>query len=189
MAQPEAFEACRPLLRAFEDLRIDYLVGGSLASSFHGIPRSTQDVDVVADLKPVHGPLLVSRLQELYYIELDRIQHAILSRSSFNVLYLRTMFKVDIFMLNDDPYSREEMRRRQRIEVEGEPLEIASAEDTVLQKIVWYRRGGEISDRQWLDIVGVMKVCRGKLDSEYLDRWASHLEITELLARAHDDAG
>ena len=190
MVLADAFEACLPVIRAFEDLGIDYLVGGSLASSFHGTPRSTDDVDLVADLRPAHAPLLAARLEGDYYLDLDRIRHAIRMRSSFNVIYLRTMFKIDVFVKQDDPYARQEMRRRQRVDLAGgERIDVASAEDSVLQKLVWYRRGGELSDRQWQDVLGVLKVRRKDLEIDYLERWAAELEIEDLLERALADAG
>jgi len=190
MAQADAFEACLPVIRALEDLDVGYLVGGSLASSFHGTPRSTDDVDLVADLKPAHGPLLAATLEGAYYFDPDRIRHAIRSRSSFNVIYLRTMFKVDVFVKHDDPYARHEMRRRQRVDLGiGARIDVASAEDSVLQKLVWYRRGGEQSDRQWQDLLGVLKVRRQELEFDYLERWAADQEVADLLERALADAG
>lgn len=189
MAQPEAFEASFPLIHVLEDLHVDYLVAGSLASSYHGTPRSTQDVDLVADLKLAHGPLLASRLEGRYYVDLDRVLHAIRSRSSFNVIFLKTMFKIDVFVLKDDPLARQEMQRRQRIVIsDGERIEIASPEDTVLQKLAWYRKGGGVSSRQWDDLLGVLKVCRKSLDFGYLKRWASHLGVADLLVQALEDA-
>ncbi len=190
MFQADAFEACLPVIRALEELGIDYLVGGSLASSFHGTPRSTDDVDLVADLKPAHALLLAAKLEGEYYLDLDRIRHAIRARSSFNVIYLRTMFKVDVFVKRDDSFARQEMRRRLRVDLgEGAPIDVASAEDSVLQKLLWYRRGGELSDRQWHDLLGILKVRREDLDFDYLKRWASDQKVTDLLDRAFADAG
>ena len=102
------------------------------------------------------------------------------------------MFKADIFVLKNDPLAREEMRRRQRVVVDkesGRAIDIASPEDTVLQKIAWYRLGGGTSERQWADLLGVLKVQRHDLDREYLERWAIHLDVSELLRRALQDAG
>lgn len=189
MGQAEAFEASRPLVHAFERLGIDYLIGGSLASSFHGRPRSTQDVDLVADLKASHVPPLVAELEDRYYLDADRMMQAIRERSSFNIIYLPTMFKVDVFVLKDEPLASEEMRRRQRIELGDEEVDLATAEDTILQKLLWYRRGGETSQRQWDDLLGVLKVQGNRLDFEYLDTWAEHVEVADLLERARLDAG
>lgn len=190
MVMAEAFEACLPVIRTFEDLSVDYLVGGSLASSFHGTPRSTHDVDLVADLRLAHAPLLAARLEGGYYLDLDRIRQAIRTRSSFNVIYLKTTFKVDVFVKKDDAYAREEMRRRQRVEIErGTLIDVASAEDSVLQKLFWYRQGGERSDRQWQDLLGVLKVRNQRIDLGYLERWAEEQRIADLLEQALADAG
>ena len=102
------------------------------------------------------------------------------------------MFKVDVFVLKNDPLSREEMARRKRVswgEAETIRLVVASAEDTVLQKLIWFQSGGGVSERQWNDLLGVLKVCRDELDLEYLERWSRHLHIEKLLTRALADAG
>lgn len=190
MVQWEAFAASRPVIQALEALGVPYLVGGSLASSYHGTPRSTQDVDLVADLRPEHVSAFVARLADRYYVDAERVAQAVRSRSSFNVIYLETMFKVDVFVLKDKPLEQEEMRRRKRIDLgDGEPIAIATAEDTILQKLLWFRLGGEASERQWRDLLGILKVRRGNLDLDYLERWAERLELTELLGRARSEAG
>ncbi len=190
MAEVEAFEASLPVIQALKEIRADYLVAGSLASSFHGTPRSTHDVDLVADLTPAHAPLLAARLEARYHVDADRILKAIRARSSFNVIHLKTMFKIDVFVMKDQPLSREEMRRRLRVDIGyGEEIDVASAEDTVLQKIAWYRLGGETSDRQWQDLLGVLKVRSKDLDYSYLERWASEVGLMDLLEVALNDAG
>jgi hypothetical protein len=98
-------------------------------------------------------------------------------------------FKVDVFVLTRDSLARTEMDRRELIAIgEGVSAYFATAEDTVLQKLVWYQKGARISERQWNDVLGVLKVQRGRLDQEYLDRCASILGVAELLARAREEA-
>ena len=187
-----ALDAALDVVRALRDLRVDYLVGGSVASSLYGLPRTTNDVDIVADLKLAHIPQLVSALEASFYIDGDRARHAVERRSSFNVIYLRTMFKVDLFVLKEDLLSREEMRRRRRVTVgDGEhqiEIEVASAEDVVLQKLDWYRLGNRVSDRQWTDLLGVLKV-QTDLDHDYLGRWTSELGLDDLYREALREAG
>ncbi len=188
----EALRASLEIIRTLEELDVPYLVAGSLASSLHGTPRSTNDADLVADLRLAHVPLLAAALEAEFYLDRDRIRDAVQRRSSFNVIYLETMFKVDIFVLKNDPLAREEMRRRQRVVVDeesGRAIDVASPEDTVLQKIAWYRLGGSASQRQWDDILGVLKVQRHDLDREYLERWGVHLDVPDLLRQAFRDAG
>ncbi len=188
----EALRASLEVIRVLEELDVPYLVGGSLASSFHGTPRSTNDADLVADLRLANVPLLAAALETEFYLDRDQIRDAVRRRSSFNIIYLETMFKVDVFVLKNDPLAREEMRRRQRVVVDEESaraIDVASPEDTVLQKIAWYRLGGSASQRQWDDILGVLKVQRHDLDREYLERWAVHLDVPDLLLQAFQDAG
>jgi len=176
------------LARVFDNLGIRYLVGGSLASSLYGIPRATQDVDLVADIEVPHVEPLVSALVGEFYVDMDMIHEAVENRSSFNVIHLATMFKADVFAMRGDAWSREEMTRprTELLEVSGHRVAIrfASPEDTLLHKLVWYKLGNRISDRQWSDAVGVLKVQGDSLDRVYLERWAAQLDVADLLLRA-----
>lgn len=192
MAVEPALAVALEVARALERLGVPYLVGGSVASSLYGIPRSTQDVDLLADLRDQHVEPLVAALGDRFYVDSERVRQAVERRSSFNVIQLATMFKVDLFVLEDDPLSQAEMARRRRVRVGDGPdehLEVASAEDTVLQKLLWYRLGSGLSDRQWGDLVGILKVQRGRLDLAYLERWAREADVVDLLHRAFTDAG
>jgi hypothetical protein len=162
------------LARTFDDLAIRYVVGGSLASSLHGVPRATQDVDLVAKIGLPHVQDLTNALSPEFSNDAGMIRDAIRRRASFNVVHLATMFKADIFVARDDAWSREEMARARTEELdtpEGRvTIQFASAEDTLLHKLLWYRLGNDVSDRQWGDIVGVLRVQADSLDREYLDR-------------------
>lgn len=174
-----------------EQLGIPYLIGGSLASSLHGIPRATQDVDIVADIKVHHIPLLVDTLKADFYIDADVIREAIQRRSSFNVIHLETMFKVDIFMLREDKSSQEEMARREQYQVSDNPpqlLFLSSAEDVILHKLYWFQLGGGVSERQWNDVLGVLQVQQETLDYEYLKRSAKQRGVSKLLEQVLGDA-
>lgn len=176
------------LARVFDELGVRYLVGGSFASSLYGVPRSTQDVDLVAELRAESAQALYDRLSSSFYVDVDMIRDAIARRASFNVIHLETMFKADVFIMKGDSWSREEMTRA-KVEAFEAPsgstsVRLASPEDTLLHKLVWYKLGSEISERQWSDILGVLRVQGEKLDAEYLDRWAPLLDVDLLLARA-----
>ena len=191
-AVDEILEITLFVTETLEQLGVPYLVGGSLASSLHGTPRATQDADLVADLRIQHIPALVAALEEAFYVDAEMIRDAIERHSSFNVIHLRTMFKIDVFILKDDPASRQEMERRQVYRVLDEPrrdLVIASPEDIIVQKLYWYQLGTGVSDRQWNDVLGVMKTQGGQLDMPYLTRTAALLNVEDLLQRACRDAG
>ncbi len=183
--------ALTSIVTAFEQLSIDYYIGGSVASSVYGIPRATFDVDLIADLRAEHVRPLVKKLEAEYYIDEDMIMDAIKYRSSFNIMYLVSMLKIDIFLPKLRSFDHEEYHRaRPEVLVQGtRPFYMASSEDTVLHKLEWYRMGNEISDRQWNDILGVLKIQGKTIDMKYLWHWAVHLRVADLLDRALEDAG
>lgn len=191
MNTSQVLAAITPIVEALEELGVSYHIGGSVASSIYGIFRATIDADLVANLHLEQVRPLVKRLQADYYIDEDMIRDAIKRRSSFNVIHLDTMLKVDVFIPKTRLFDQEELRRvQQEVLSEGtRPFNIASPEGTILNKLEWYRMGGEVSDRQWNDILGVLKVQGTNLDIVYLQHWAANLNVTDLLERAFVDAG
>lgn len=179
------------LTEILEELGIRHLVGGSLASSLHGIPRATQDVDLVADLRPGQVEAFLEKVGDEFYVDRDMVRDAVRRRSCFNLIHLDSMFKLDVFVLSDDPAQAREMERRRSFIVDPDSnrsLVVASAEDIILMKLQWYRAGGEVSDRQWSDALGVIKVQGAGLDTAYLHRGATQMEIGDLLAKALEQA-
>lgn len=188
MKLPDIIEVTLKVVRVFEEVGIAYHVGGSLASSAFGIARSTLDVDIVADIKHKQATLLYESLKEEFYIDIDMIRDAINRRSSFNLIHLETMFKVDVFIPKNRPFDRQAFIRRIQKPVSAEDpsqqLFFATPEDTILNKLEWYKGGGEVSERQWKDVIGVLKVQREGLDISYLTSWAKELKVYNLLEKA-----
>ena len=192
MTIAEPIKITRMIAGMFEQLQIPYYVVGSLASSFHGIPRATADADLIADIKPKHIRQLSQMLKEEFYVDDERILKAVSSHASFNVIHLGTMFKIDVFIQKRDPLSKAEMARREKYQVteeKGQELFIASAEDIVLSKLQWYQSGGCVSDRQWNDVLGVIQVCSDDLDYDYLVNTAEKRKLTSLLNKVLNAAG
>jgi hypothetical protein len=188
----EAFQVLLEVTRVLDELEVPYVVGGSLASSLHGIPRSTQDADLVAALRTDHIQSFIGRVEGVFYLSPERVEAAVRQRTSFNLIHLKTMIKVDLFVFSETPLAKQEMARRQILPIPGEPtaqLQIASPEDTILQKLLWYRKGGGVSERQWNDILGVVKVQGKALDVGYLQEWAKRSGIEDLLAQVFADSG
>ncbi len=166
-----------------ERLGVPYVIGGSLASAVHGVMRATMDADIVADLRLEHAEPLSRSLKGAFYVDVTAIREAIRRRDSFNVIHLKTMFKVDIFIPRRS-FDQAQLQRRTAEVVATHPERkayVATAEDIVLAKLAWYRQGGEVSDRQWQDVLGVLRVQSGRLDRAYLQRMAAALDIVKLL--------
>jgi len=184
---PDLLVALAPVLDALRGLGARHYVGGSIASSAHGVPRASIDADVVAELDPAHAALLVAALGDGFYVSEERVRDAIARRASFNVIHLETMVKVDVFVSKDRAFDRRAFERARPATAEGGgELPVSSAEDTVLAKLEWYRRGGEVSERQWTDVTGVLRAVVA-IDEEYLRRGAVELRVSDLLDRAIDE--
>ncbi|HEX2207651.1 MAG TPA: hypothetical protein VHG93_08195 [Longimicrobium sp.] len=150
-AMEEALAVTLHVIGALEQLRVPYVVGGSIASPIYGKPRATQDVDVIADLGEEHIPPFITALQNDFYLDEPAVRDAVRRRSTFNVIHLATMFKVDVFVAKKDvPTAQELARRRTYVPPEAPDREIAlaSPEDVVVQKLYWYRLGDHVSERQ-----------------------------------------
>ena len=179
------------VIRALERVGAQYLVGGSLASSLHGVPRATQDIDIVVDLSPTHIPALIRELSREFFVDEQRVKTAVPRRETFNIIDRQSMIKVDVFVLGDDDLSRGQIARRVQYELPGaagQTLFLSAPEDVVAHKLYWYRLGGGVSDRQWGDAVNVLKVQAGRLDSALLERIAAARGVSDLLGKALREA-
>jgi hypothetical protein len=183
------FDVAKRVADVFEQLGIRYCIGGSIASGIHGEYRATNDADLVADILPEHIAPLVQALEGEFYIDPDMMRGALRARGSFNLIHLRTAYKVDVYVPKNRLFDRAEIERSQ---LQPIPLAdggawqapVASAEDTVLAKLDWYRQGGEVSDRQWRDVIYILRLREAELDMAYLRQGAASLGVADLLEQA-----
>ena len=191
MTETDLVAALRPVVEAFDALGARYFLGGSVASSAHGVARASLDADVIVELEPFHIEDLARRLAGDYYTPIDQMRTAAAERRSFNLIHLATMFKIDVFVSKGRPFDRAAVERARPQTMGDEARDVrffvASAEDTVLAKLEWFRLGGETSERQWWDIVGVLRVG-ADADRTYLRQWSAALGVSDLLERALADA-
>ena len=189
----DMIDGITPVMRTLERLGVSYYVGGSIASSTYGIARSTNDADLVADFRLEHLTPFVLQLATEFYISESAIRSAIEQQSCFNVIHLRTVFKVDVFVLKRREFDQIAMSRLQVRPLYFGEVEsfgpIASPEDIVLAKLEWFRKGGEVSERQLLDIKTVLQVQAATIDIDYLWHWSREIEVDDLLLRVLADAG
>jgi hypothetical protein len=174
---------------ALERAGVAYFLGGSLASSFQGEPRATNDIDLVVDLSEAQVEGLVRCLGPDFDVDPEALRRAARERGSWNVIYIPAVTKVDLFVLGQAPFDQSEFVRRRPVEVRpGQVLFLKSAEDTVIRKLLRYRAGGGVSERQWRDLVQVLRHSQAVLDPAYLDTWASRLGLARPLALARQQS-
>lgn len=173
--------------RVLEQQEITYVLVGSLASSMHGIYRSTADIDLLADIKTEHVRALLDALNKSFYVDEHAVRQAVEQHRSFNAIHFDSVFKVDIFIAKADDFARKQLERRELRKIAPEIdqfIYVATAEDTVLAKLRWYRKGGEVSSTQWSDVLGVLGAQSVNLDIAYLREWADKLGVRDLLEKA-----
>ena len=171
----------------FDDLGIRWFIGGSLASSVHGVPRATFDADIMADVRPQHVRPLIKKLGDDWYADEEAIQEAIRNRASFNLIHFATAMKVDVFLPKPRRFDGGQFARARRIAVnDAGDVEacVCCSEDIVAAKLECYRFGGEDSERQWSDVLGVLRLQQGKLDMDLLCDSAEELCVADLLNKA-----
>lgn len=174
------------VVEVLDKLGIPYLIGGSIAGAIYGVARSTIDVDIIADVHLQNAVPLADAFDNAFYVNIDSIKDAINNRGSFNIIHLETMFKVDIFVNKQRPFDKLQFERRIKQVISSEPkceVYVASAEDNVLAKLEWYRKGGEVSERQWRDVLETLKI-QENIDVNYLRHWATDLDVADLMEKA-----
>jgi len=184
---PPSLAVVFQVIDILEDLGVRYHLGGSFASAIHGVPRQTMDADLVVDLSPRTVSKLVDRLHGDFYVDLDVARDAVARHGSFNAIHLASGFKIDFFAKGAGEYDEVELERSVATRISIDPprsARVKTAEDTVLRKLQWFRDGGEVSERQWRDVLGVLATVGDDLNVDYLQRWAAKLGVSDLLKRA-----
>ena len=183
-ADPALLGVAALVASALQRCGIRYSIGGSMASTLQGEPRATLDIDVLVDLSVAMVPALLDALGSDFYAEADSLQRAALTRGSVNVYHRPTSVKVDLFVAGDSVLDQSQLERRVAVDLATGQVFVHTAEDILLQKLHWYRLGGEVSDRQWRDILGVLRVQGRRLDLAFLKAMAQRAGVADLLTKA-----
>ncbi len=166
-------------LRRLNGAGLNYLLTGSMASNYWGIPRTTHDLDFVIQLPPSAVPKMVAAFSSDFFMDEAAVRAAYQPPHQFNAIDQRSTLKVDFWLLCPVPFEREMFARRKQVKLFGEPAWIGTAEDVLLHKLYWNQITP--SDRQLGDAAGIVAVQKGALDENYLRRWAAELNLTQKL--------
>lgn len=187
----EPLQIVQLVVSRLDKLGVPSMLVGSFASSSHGFPRLTQDADFVAQLDRNQVDRFIEAFSREFYVDRGLIEQAITNQTSFNIIHFESSFKVDFFVLPRGGYLEEEFSRRVLKQIDPRrdfAAYVQTAEDSLLSKLSWYRQGGEVSENQWRDVIGILKVQAERLDVGYLQKWAGELGISDLLLRARQEA-
>jgi hypothetical protein len=181
-------ELLKKVVNALDQTGIQYMVTGSVVSSLQGEPRSTHDVDLVVAIRKSDTRKLVELFQQPdYYLDEQSIMEAIDQQNVFNLIAVEEGYKVDFWILTDEPFDQSRFSRRRGEEFLGLKIQVSSPEDTILAKLRWTKLSGG-SEKQFTDALRVYEVQFGKLDIDYLKHWANKLNVAPLLKRLIDEA-
>jgi hypothetical protein len=180
-------EILKDFVQVLENLGIRYALGGSIASSFYGKVRFTADADITVEPFIRSADKLYQSLKSAFYISEDAMYQALKARTSFNIIHLQTSFKIDVFICKDIPFQIQMLQHPRKLQLSrsiDKLFSVVSPEDIILLKLLWFQSSGRASEKQWADILGVLKIQYDKLDYDYLKKWAVSLELSELLEKA-----
>ncbi|HUP50353.1 MAG TPA: hypothetical protein VNA04_16370 [Thermoanaerobaculia bacterium] len=172
-----------------EEAGIRYVIGGSLASSIHGEPRLSIDLDIMIEVSEEMVGGLVQRLRPDFYVQTEAVLDAVQRQSAFNIIHLESAMKVDLFVAENDESVQRQLDRRIAVNAAGTSVYVYAPEDILVRKLRWFRLGGELSDLQWRDVLGILRISGERLDQSYLEEAATRFGVLDLLKRAREEAG
>lgn len=163
-----------------EKYKIPYMLTGALMVAYYGRPRASHDIDFVVEIHNFDIKRAVNAFKKLsteYLIQADDIQEAVMKKNMFNAVHLPTYTKLDFWLLTDDPFDKERFKRRQRVKLLGQFMTISTPEDTIIQKLRWYKEAK--IEKHLVDAAFVYQIQKKGLDLSYLNKWSKKLKLTK----------
>ena len=176
---PPELEILKLVTSQFDEAAIPYMLTGSMAAAYYAEPRMTRDADIVVELSEADAPRLADMFGKDFSADASTIAAAIADRRMFNLIHTSAVVKIDFIVLKDDPFRREEFRRRRRVALAGIDLWIVAPEDLILSKLHWAKDSR--SELQLRDVRRLLAAPQ-RLDPDYLQKWAAYLGVTDLLS-------
>lgn len=183
----EVLDRLRDVATILDRLAVPWVLGGSLASSIYGEPRPTNDIDLAVQISVDDIDRLVGAFEEDFYIDAGMISDAIRHSSSFNLIHYASSFKIDMFVSGDSILDRRQMESRERKQmpdVDDLAVWIAPPMEQVLRKVWWFQQGSGVSDRQWRDVMYMLKQQEKTIDHVVLLAVGRDVGIGDLVERA-----
>lgn len=164
--------------------KIPYMITGAWSAIYYGRPRASHDIDFVIELSKDNlkkAIIAFKKLPDTFFAQTESIEEAIIQKSMFNVIHLPTALKFDFWILTDEKFDQSRFTRRKKVKILNQYMQMASAEDTILQKLKWYEMGK--IEKHLVDAVFVYQIQKEKLDSDYLIKWSKRLKLDKYLRK------
>lgn len=178
MMEQDQVELLKIISSFLEKNKIPYMITGAWSAIFYGRPRASHDIDFVVELQPAEAQKFLAATKKLsadFSVQPEDVRDALLHKSIFNMVYLPTYLKLDFWLLKDDEFDQSRFSRRRPVEILGQLMMMASAEDTILQKLKWYQMGK--IEKHLVDAAFVYQIQLKNLDQKYLSLWVRKLKV------------
>ncbi|MBU2577952.1 nucleotidyl transferase AbiEii/AbiGii toxin family protein, partial [Patescibacteria group bacterium] len=162
--------------------KISYMITGAWSVIYYGRPRASHDIDFVVEINKEDIEKIISAIKQLsddFLVPIDDIKEAIIRKDMFNVVHLPSMLKLDFWLLTDEPFDRSRFLRRQKVKILNQLMYVSSPEDTIIQKLRWYRESK--IEKHLVDAAFVYQIQKENLDKRYFNSWIEKLELGEYL--------
>lgn len=182
MTETDQKQLLKDITSFLENRHIPYMITGAWSVIYYGRPRASHDIDFVVEIDKREIPKIKEAFQKLshaYIVDLSLIEDAILHKAMFNLLYLPTGLKLDFWILKDDVFDKTRFARRKKVKLLGQIMSIATQEDTILKKLLWYKESK--IEKHFIDAAFVYQIQKAHLDEKYLKKWAKKQKTTRLL--------
>ena len=164
------------VIEKLNNLKIDYMLTGSLAMNYYAEPRMTRDLDIIIEIFPKDINRIIDKFQKEYYITENSVKEAIEQESSFNIIHNLSIIKIDFIIRKKEEYRKIEFDRKQTIRILDNEIKIVSKEDLIISKIFWAKDSK--SEKQKNDIINLLQT---KYNKEYLIEWLTTLNLIQFV--------
>lgn len=174
-----AEQALVEVIDVLNELQVQYMVVGAFSSNYHGVGRSTKDIDLVISLEENNLKDITKKLSNNFQLDPQARFETITATNKFVYCHRDSPFEVEMFLLSDDEFDQSRFRRRQQVDLLGRRAYLPTAEDVVVMKLRWAMSRSGLKDSE--DVRGVIAVSGNRMDWDYVYSWADRHGTRTLL--------